>query len=254
MIESWIMAIEGVNNEGSKLLDEAIDPRQYDNSPMWSLNRYGEEAKAREMHFSGYLDQFKARWVDKKFLDIGAGTGWLVAEALQHGAKKSVGIEPSRASLGAARERFPEIELVEAILVEFQTPERFDHIAAIMSLCHMRNLEEAFRKLLALSDRGATIYTVVPNPDHFFQNRYGNQEVTVQKIEKGVWVTKTETPTGPRVEIVRDPNLYTRVATKEGFSLVAEKPMPPTETLVIAAPRYSTVNGPMTHLLVYQAP
>lgn len=249
------MAIERADNKGSKLLEEAIDPRQYDSSPMWSLNRYGTEAKAREMHYSGYLDQFKAGWVDKKFLDIGAGTGWLVAEALQLGAKKSVGIEPSRTSLGTARERFPEIELVEAILVEFQTPERFDHIAAIMSLCHMRNLREAFRKMLALSDQGgATIYIVVPNPDHFFQNRYGNQEVTVQKIEKGVWVTKTETPTGPRVEIVRDPNLYTRVATNEGFSLVAEKPMPPTNTLISAAPRYSTVNGPMTHLLVYQTP
>ena len=238
--------------EAAKLFEQAIDPKQYDISPMWSINRQGKEARARELHYSSFLYPFKDKWNGGTFLDIGAGTGWLVAEASHGGTQRAIGIDPSKTNLLTARYRFPGITMVEATLEAYQTTESFNNIAAIMSLCHIGNLEEAFRKLLALSDPGATIYTVVPDPDHFLQNRYGDQEVTVQKLDNGVWVTKTETPTGPRAEIVRDPNLYTLTAVREGFVLIAEVPMPPTKILVRAVPRYAQVNGPMTHLQVYQ--
>lgn len=224
------------------------------NQSMLSLNRNNEEARARELHYSSFLNPFKSNWKGESFLDVGAGTGWLVAEAVQSGTQIAVGIEPSSLNIQEARGRFPEISILEVTLEEYQTPQRFKHITAIMSLCHIGNLNQAFRKLLVLSDLGATIYAVVPDPDHFLRNRYGDQTVSAQKLDTGVWVTRTETPTGSRTEIVRNPNLFTGAAAKEGFILVTEKPMPPTEVLIQAAPRYASVTGPMTHLLVYQAP
>lgn len=232
----------------------AIVTVEYDNSSMRSLNRNSErEAQAREAHYSSFLDPFKATWKGRSFLDVGAGTGWLVAEALQYGAQRAVGIEPSGVNLQAARDRFPGIDMVGVTLEEYQTQHRFSHITAVMSICHIVNLEEAFRKLLVLSYPEANIYAVVPDPNHFLQNRYGDQEVAAEEVDTGVWVTRTETPTGCRTEIIRDLDLYTLVAIREGFTLVAEKPMPPTETLIQTAPRYASIKNPMTHLLVYKA-
>jgi 2-polyprenyl-3-methyl-5-hydroxy-6-metoxy-1,4-benzoquinol methylase len=232
--------------------ERATKPDQYDAEDLLWVKE-GRSETTRTGYFREYLEPYVNGWNGKKVLDIGAGTGWLVSWALEKGATKAVGIEPSKANYSMSLHDHPEVTLVNSTLEDFDAQgETFDTIAAVMSFSHIKDIVAAFQKLRSLAAESGEVVILIPDFDYFKLARH-EYVVTTQDIDENQYAVSVTRPSGTIADIIRKPSLYIAAAEAAGFELVETKPMPPTETQMAKSPRYASVRGvPLTQLLRFK--
>lgn len=233
------------------LFEKATDPSQYDGDLLWY--KEGRAESTRTGFFLEHLDPYMKSWAGKSVLDIGAGTGWLVARAMEYGAKKVVGIEPSENNITQCMHDHPGVELVQTTLEEFDAKgQRFDEIIAVMSFPHIGDLEMAFQKIRTLMTKNAETLLVVPDYDYFNRTRH-DYSVEIHDIDDNSYITSVTRPYGNLVDIVRKTNLFELAAESAGLKLIKEVGMKPTENQMTKAPSYAEVKDQaLTRLLVFR--
>jgi len=224
----------------SNPFERAVHPKQYDSDDLsWSKEAAAESG--RTQFYSEYLDPYLKTWKGKDFLDIGAGTGWLVQKAANEGAASALGIEPSQRNLEIAKNHHPGVEVVQCSFEDFD-PEgkRFDEITAVMSFSHIADLRRAFQKLRSmLSERGEVII-IVPDFQYCRMPRHG-YTLNIQEMNDDEYAVSVNRQSGLIADIVRKTAVYEKTAAEVGLRLVEDKGMPPTEAQIARSPRYAEV-------------
>jgi 2-polyprenyl-3-methyl-5-hydroxy-6-metoxy-1,4-benzoquinol methylase len=104
-----------------------------------------------------YLDRviFREDLTGKNILDIGSYYGYFCIEALKHGAKRAVGIEPRKANINVARSISSHLnvepEYIETDFESWETDEKFDIILCLNVLHHMYDPIHALRKMVDMA-------------------------------------------------------------------------------------------------------
>lgn len=232
--------------------ERAALSNQYDFGDLrWA--KEGRSESVRTQFFWEYLEPYSHSWKEKAVLDIGAGTGWLVSRALQSGASRAVGVEPSLNNIAQGRADHPEIELVQSSLEEYDSHgQRFDEILAVMSFPHIADVDGAFKKLRSLANEGGEAIIVVPDYEYFKTPRH-DYAIELQPIDENQYAIAVTRPSGTLADIVRKTRVYQQSAESAGFELVEEREMKPTENQIARAPRYASVKEKvLTRLLRFK--
>ena len=233
-------------------LERATQPNQYDTGDiLWA--KEGRAESTRTQFFWEYLEPYSKSWGGKTILDIGAGTGWLVARALEHGATKAVGVEPSASNVAQGKQDHPDVELLQATFESFDGKnQQFDEIVAVMSFPHIDDLGAAFSKIRSLLTADGEAIVIVPDYDYFQTPRHG-YSIEQQSIDEESYAIAVTRPSGTLADIVRKTSVYQRAAESAGLKLVEDKEMKPTENQIASAPKYATVKDKaLTRLLVFK--
>src|SRR3989338_10735949 len=233
-------------------LERATQSNQYDTGDiLWA--KEGRAEATRTHFFWEYLNPYSESWSGKEVLDIGAGTGWLVARALECGAIKAVGIEPSENNVAQGRQDHPDVELIQATLESFDGKnQQFDEIVAVMSFPHIADINAAFSKIRSLLKDSGEAIIIVPDYDYFQTPRHG-YSVEQQPIDEESYAIAITRPSGTLADIVRKTSAYQRAAESAGLELVDDKEMKPTANQIANAPTYATVKDKaLTRLLVFR--
>lgn len=233
-----------------ELLERAVNPQQYD---FVDIDWTKEDAKSpTRMFFYEYLRKYEHMWVNADILDAGCGIGWLVDLLMKNGANSVVGIDPSEKNVMAAKRLFPFANISQATLESFSTKKQYDLIIAVMVLLHVRDVDSAFRRLHSLLRSSKGLQVVVPDYEHFRTQRFG-YDISFEEINDDEYVAQVVRPFGILADVVRKNHVYTAAASRAGFRLVEEVPMPPTPDLLSAAPKYLAFKDkPLTHLLRFE--
>ena len=233
-------------------LERATQPNQYDTGDiLWA--KEGRAESTRTGFFWEYLEPYSKSWHGKSVLDIGAGTGWLVVRALECGASKAVGIEPSANNVVQGKQDHPDVELQQTTFESFDGKnQKFDEIVAVMSFPHIADLSAAFSKIRSLLTENGEAIIIVPDYDYFQTPRHG-YSIEQQSIDEESYAIAVTRPSGTLADIVRKTSVYQRAAESAGLELVEDKEMKPTENQIANAPKYATVKDKaLTRLLVFK--
>lgn len=90
---------------------------------------------------------------NKTLLDIGCGSGPYIAEALERGAKRAMGIDPAKGMLDLARERVTKlgkidrVSFLEGYFPEVRPSEKFDYGIVIGVMDYVENGAEFLKAL-----------------------------------------------------------------------------------------------------------
>lgn len=233
-------------------LKRATQPNQYDiGDILWA--KEGHARSTRTQFFWEYLEPYSKSWNGKTVLDIGAGTGWLIVRALECGATKAVGVEPSANNVAQGKQDHPDVKLVQTTLENFDGKnQQFDKIVAVMSFSHIADLDTAFSKVRSLLTPNGEAIIVVPDYDYFQTPRHG-YSIEQQPIDEESYAIAITRPSGTLADIVRKTSMYQRAAESAGLELVEDMEMKPTENQIINAPKYAVMKDKaLTHLLVFK--
>jgi 2-polyprenyl-3-methyl-5-hydroxy-6-metoxy-1,4-benzoquinol methylase len=97
-------------------------------------------------------------------LDVGCGTGHLLAEIAERGAAtRLVGFDHSKQAIRRARRLVPEAELIVADLFKLSLAEEFDLITCTEVLEHLRRPDHAMRVLVGCCRPGGHVVITVPD-------------------------------------------------------------------------------------------
>lgn len=221
------------------LLKRATNPRQYDRTDVDWAAEAADLASPMRTFFWEQIMKHCPNWQGRRVLDIGAGTGWALEEAKRQGAESAVGIEPSAQNVRLSRRLFPRIHMIPGTFEQYRTIQKFDRIMSVMSLPHIGDLSEAFRKVKhLLAEPAGEFVAIVPNYDYYRQKRHG-YEVQIEDLDSLSYVTSIKRPFGELVDIVRKEIAYVLAAEAAGLTLQSAEPMPPTEKLMAAEPKYA---------------
>lgn len=234
-------------------LERATQANQYDTDDVLWVKEDGRTGSTRTQFFWEYLEPYSKSWNGKTVLDIGAGTGWLVVRALEHGATKAVGIEPSVNNVAQGKQDHPNVELRQETFESFDGGnQRFDEIVAVMSFPHIANLDITFRKIRSLLTANGEAIIIVPDYDYFQTPRHGYR-IEQQPIDEEHYAIAVTRPSGTLSDIIRKTGVYQRAAESSGLELVEDKEMRPTKNQIANAPKYATMKDKaLTRLLVFR--
>lgn len=233
--------------------ERATDPGQYDAYDLrWG--KMGERNSVRSQFFLEYLKEKLAGWSGKSILDIGTGTGWLMQEALDKGARVAIGVDPSQKNVLRGRQLYPECGFYQATLETMPIPViRFDAIVSAMAFPHIADIDQAFKKVATMTHASSTLTIIVPDFD-YYRTKVPGRDVTIQELSDGAYVASVRRPDyGEIADIVRSTALHERAAKAVGFRLTEDKGMPPTEAQIAQTPRFAQYRTtPITRLLAFQ--
>lgn len=233
-------------------LERAVRPDQYElEDTAWAKESHGESTRAQ--FFLEYLRPYLDSWKGKKVLDIGAGTGWLVKQAMEHGATGAVGIDPSAANIKQGLAEYPKIDLELSSFEEYEANgQKFDVIVGVMSFSHIKDVEAGFKKAAGMLESGGQIIIIVPDFDYNLTERFG-YTIKKQPIDESSYAVEITRPTGTIADIVRKTGVYENAAQAAGMRLVKELGMLPTEKQIASAPKYASVKDmAITRLLEFK--
>lgn len=234
-------------------LQRATDPEQYDRFDLiW--DKMGERNSVRSQFFLHYLKPYIATWADKSVLDIGAGTGWLLQEALDQGALVAVGIDPSSKNVHRGQELYPSCTLLQTTLEAMPTlPLQFDSIVSVMAFPHIADLDFAMKKLARITHTTSKLTIIVPD-FNYYRTSVPGRVVSIQELDEDSYVASVQRPDyGEIADIVRSTALHERAAKAAGFRLTDDIGMPPTEAQIVQTPRFAEYRTtPITRLLAFQ--
>ena len=233
-------------------LERATQPNQYDTGDiLWAKEDRTEST--RTGFFWEYLEPYSKSWHGKSVLDIGAGTGWLVVRALECGASKAIGIEPSANNVAQGKQDHPDVELQQTTFENFDGKnQQFDEIVAVMSFQHIADLGVAFSKIRSLLTENGEAIIIVPDYDYFQTPRHG-YSIEQQSIDEESYAIAITRPSGTLADIVRKTSVYQRAAESAELELVEDKGMKPTENQIANEPKYASVKDQaLTRLLIFK--
>lgn len=236
----------------SNILNRAANPEQYDSGDL-SWEAEGGVDSTRTFFFREYLSKYYSNWKEKDLLDIGAGNGWLIRDALNAGAHTVVGVEPSSQNFLAAKKINPAAQIVQSSFEDYNSKgQTFDAAAAVMSFSHINDLGKAFSKVNSLLKTNGELIIVVPDYDYFKLPRH-DYKIETQELNKDEYVISITRPSGTIADIVRKNSVYTGAASQAGFKLTEQIPMFPTEAYIARAPKFvSHKDKSLTQLLKFQ--
>ncbi len=221
----------------SNLLDRATDPAQYDRQDITWRSESDLDSPMRTFFWQQIMKHCPD-WQGRRVLDIGAGSGWALDEAKKLGASTTIGIEPSAQNVRLSKRLFPRIQMVQGTFEDYRTIQRFDRIISIMSLPHIRNLEEAFARVrLLLAEPAGEFVAIVPDYDYYKRARHDYQ-VEIEELDSLTYVTSIRRSLGELVDIVRKEMAYVLVGEQAGLQLTVAEPMPPSNQLITQIPKY----------------
>lgn len=232
--------------------ERATLPKQYDLDDLaWSNE--GRFESTRTQFYWEYLEPYSLEWREKRVLDIGSGTGWLVECALKSGASEAVGIEPSENNLKQGRKDHPDIKIEHVTFEAYDAKhKKFDVILAVMSFPHLADLESTFKKMAEMLDANGQAIVVVPDYE-FIQSKRHSYPVDVERIDDESYAVAFKRPTGTLADIVRKTEAYQRAAESAGLEMIEDKPMKPTEKQMAKAPKYIAFKDmALSRLLVFR--
>ena len=221
---------------------------QYDNSAMdWDIE--GGAATPQRRYFSRHIDARPEEVYEKKVLDVGSGLGWFLQEALDKGAARVVGVEPSAL---AERTDVDGAEIVRATFGEFRSEEKFDFITFILSTEHMHPIQEILLKAKDLLAPNGTICILTGDINAFSRQRFNNIVVAQELTPDQESVVRTERPTGfgTTIDIVRSMSYWNRVAQDVQLKITEHKPVVAEQDYIDQFPRYEEFrSAPFLHVL-----
>lgn len=231
--------------------DLATNPNQYD-SPELSWVRHTKES-SRNVFFGEYLKRYVPTWKGKDVLDVGSGNGWLLSEVKEAGAKSVLGIEPSKNNVEGSKKQYPDVEVIQTTLEDFQVGSRkFDEIISIMSVPHIKSLGNAFEKVSELLNEDGEFLLVAPDFNYFRSDRR-NYKVEVEDLSPVEYVATITRSSGTLVDLVRKDELYIEAAKNAGLDLIEQVPMTPTEEYLKTNPDFDRdPNLPLTQLFRFK--
>ena len=223
------------------LFDRATNPHQYDNDDArW--DKYGGLQSPMRVNFWEYLKQLSLAWRGKNILEIGSGTGWLLELASKLGAKSVLGMDPSKKNFKLGRKLYPDAKLLNVTFEEFDGQKKYDIAIALLSLVNIRDMKATFKKINFLLKPSGEFIVIVPDYDYYKKSRFG-YKITLEKVDYDEYVAMVERPEIVTISIIRTSEKYIKFATRSGFTLIENKPLPPTELLMQKMPRYRKVAG-----------
>lgn len=234
------------------IFNRAVNPNQYDLDDVnWDKEGLRLDSPTRKFMWF-YFEPYVKDWKGKSLFDIGSGTGWFMNQVLKQGLSKVYGIEPSKKNVQMARKYYPKTETEEVSLENFESTYMFDIIVGIMSFLHIKNLNEAFSKVVKLLKKNGRLFLVIPDFEHFKKPRY-NYEIIVEPINRDSYAVQVKRPSGTLASIVRKTDVYRRCGNRYGLFLKKDIPMLPTEELIVEEPKYQKMeNEALTRLLVFE--
>lgn len=238
-----------VVDNGITPLNRATDPRQYDRQDLSWLREGGE---ARVIQYWFYLKERSRLWDGGRVLDVGCGDGWLLNNMLRSRAQTVVGIEPSAHNRELSKARYPKLVILPHSWETFpEDPNSYDLITAVLSLNHIDDIGEFFRKAHVMLSPGGHVMVVVPDFDYWRMPRR-QYDIKVQEIDDDRYAAAVTRPSGVIADVVRRPQIYHAASGKAGFRLIEDADMPPAEAYLKLAPAYADAKGKaITRLLVF---
>jgi len=208
-----------------ELLRIATDPQLYDNVTVnWEKEGRGLNSPNRR-HYWSYLQPFARAWQNKRILDIGAGTGWLLDVLVREiGVQSAIGIDPSVRNIVLAGKLYPSISMIRTTLQGFAPKEQFDVALSVLSLLHIHPLEAAYEKVSQLLAPKGIFMAVVPDYDYFRTPRKGRVP-QIEDLGPDECVTMIPREYGTVADIVRRTSFYEEVAKEHGLILTHHTPM-----------------------------
>lgn len=237
--------------KSSGIYKRATNPLQYD---LQDLSWENEEKlnSTRILFFKEYLKKYFPKWKNKKILEIGSGTGWLLQEAKKAKASLVEGIEPSQKNVKLSKVRHPKIQISETSLEKYKTDKKFNIVLAVMSFSHISNLKAAFKQISAFLEHNGELIIVVPDYVYFSKQRH-NYKVKSVKINANEYAVSVNRKTGILADIVRKNSVYIKIASQFGFLLKEEIPMLPTNKFLKSELKYNSVkHQPLCQLLKFK--
>jgi SAM-dependent methyltransferase len=201
-----------------RLFERAVNPCQYD-EPDLAWDAAG--ADVREAHLWPFLAPLAPMWRERSLIDIGSGTGWLVARAAASGATRVCGIDPSRTVVRAARARYPRCEFHHSALECFSTDERFDVALMVMVLSHVRDPGAAFRAVRRLLTPTGELHALVDA----YSDAPMAWETRRVHLGPGEAVVLLDHPRGVLADVLRDTSVYEDAGARVGLSLIERTPL-----------------------------
>ncbi|MGP4014655.1 class I SAM-dependent methyltransferase [Saccharopolyspora sp. 5N708] len=203
------------NSNMVSLFTRATDPNQYDRDELsgWTETETSiTGAGSRATHWERLRSLVGDGWVGARMLDYGAGTGWLLPEAMRLGARRAVGVDPSIRSVRAGRRHQPARDLRHGCLDALDAGETFDLVCAVLSLCHVADLDGFFHDLARKLRPEATVALLVP----YATDRRHAGEVARTTVDGGYAVVRRYRELEV-VDLVRSPESFVRAAARVGF-------------------------------------
>lgn len=236
------------------IFERATDPGQYDLPEVNWLGEGSAESPMRRFLLS-QLRPVLGNLAGKKTLDVGCGTGWLVAECQNLRATYAVGIDPSVRNTEMSLDQHPTLDIRNISLQDFPEEAQFDLITAVMVLEHMPDLYQTFVKLRKLATQIGRIVAVVADANYFLKAR-GGYTIRKENFDQVTVATEITRPhMGTVCEIIRPLQHYTDAATRAGLFQALVKPLVPNEQLTADAPRFKvSSDDAIMHLLSFKVP
>lgn len=233
-----------------ELLRIATDPQLYDNVTVdWNKEGRGLNSPNRR-HYWSYLQPFARAWQNKRILDIGAGTGWLLDVLVREiGVQSAIGIDPSVRNIALARKLYPSINMTCTTLQGFAPKEQFDVALSVLSLLHIHPLKAAYEKVSQLLAPKGIFMAVVPDYDYFRTPRKGRVP-QIEDLGLDECVTMIPREYGTVADIVRRTSFYEEVAKGHGLTLTHHIPMPAAQEDRNRHPELASMT--VTHLLKFE--
>ena len=234
------------------LREQATAPDQYDNPEMDWAAEGGLDTPIRQF-MREYLEPALAAIAPSRVLDVGCGTAWLSQVVNKYGTRRYLGIDPSVVNVEYARQHYPEVDVRRAGTETFVSNEKFDLITCIMATEHIDSLDAAFYKWKGLLDDDGRVLVVAGDMDAFGPPRF-DYKVHVEPVDTDEFVVETIRPNSPTntTDIIRSVGKFAAAGALCGLVLQKHIPMPASEGLIAAAPKYELFREkPLFQLMIF---
>lgn len=235
------------------LLEQAQDFTLQYNHPSMNWDIEGGAKTPQRKYFSRKIDVHPEEIWAKSVLDVGCGSGWFLQEALEKGASKVVGIEPSAL---ADTIHLDGAEIVKMKFSDFTADGKFDLITFILSTEHMHPIQDALLKAKELLSPGGTVCILAGDIDAFSSPRFDNVVTAQELVPELENVVRTERPTGfgTTIDIVRSLGYWNQAAQDVGLSVIEHMPVLADQDYIEQFPRYERFrHAPFLHVLRMKA-